>query len=62
MILIQHLGVGLELDAEHQLLPLLGGLDALGRELRLGCHKADSVGEDILRDRIENGSAPRRRS
>ena len=54
--IVQDRGVGLELDAEHQLLPLLGGLDALGRELRLGRHEADRCGEDILRERIENGA------
>jgi hypothetical protein len=46
----------LELDAEHQFLPLLGGLDALGRELCIGRDEADGVREDIFRYRIENGA------
>ncbi len=35
----------LQLDAEHQLLALVGGLDALGRELRVRCDEAD-IGRD----------------
>ena len=59
MILIQDLGVGLELDAEHQFLPLLGGLDALWRELGLGRHEADGGGEHVLRERDRGSCAPR---
>ena len=54
MEFIQNCGVALELDAEHQLLPLLGGLDALWRELGVCRDEADGGGNDILRDRIEN--------
>ncbi len=52
---IQHRGVGLELDAEHQPFSFLGCLDALGREPGLCRHEADRIGENILRERIENG-------
>ena len=56
MEFIQDRGIALQLDAEHQLLPFLGGLDALGRELGFRRHEADRGGQDILRDRIENGA------
>ena len=48
------LRIALELDAEHQFLPLLGRLDALGRELGLGRDEADRGGKDVLGNRIED--------
>jgi len=52
----EHFGIGLELDPEHQLLPLLGRLDALGSELCFGRHKADRRGEHVLGDWVEDGA------
>src|SRR5215475_11220094 len=48
MVFVQDLRFALELDAEHQFLPLLGGLDALRRELGVGRDEADRRGNDIL--------------
>src|SRR3974377_1949285 len=53
VVLVEHCRVTLELDPEHQLLALLGGLDTLGRELRLGRHEADGGGNDIFRNRSQ---------
>ena len=60
MVFVEDLGIGLELDPEHQLLPLLGRLDALWRELGLGRDEADRRGEHILRDRDRGSCVPRR--
>ena len=54
MVFIQHRGVALELDSEHELLALLGRFDALRRELGVRRHEADTGGEDILREWIED--------
>src|SRR3974377_1918033 len=54
MVLVQDRGGVVECDAEHQLLPLLGGLDALWRELRVRCHEADRRGKDELGNWIED--------
>ena len=43
--------IDLQLDPEHQLLPLLGGLDALRRELRLGRDEGDLRGEHVVGQR-----------
>ncbi len=48
MVLIQDFGISLELDTEHQFLPLLGGLDALRRELGVSRDEADGRGNDVL--------------
>eukprot|EP01037_Dinobryon_pediforme_P022856 gene22855-24144_t len=42
-----------ELDAEHQLLALIGGLDRLGGELRLGRDEGDRRRDDVVRGRVE---------
>ena len=54
MVLVEDLGVGLELDAEHQFLTLLGGLDALWGELGLRCHEADGRGQHELWNGIKD--------
>ena len=54
MVFIEDFGIALELDPEHQLLSLLGGLDALWRELGLGRHEADGRGEHVLGNGIED--------
>src|SRR4030095_4237920 len=42
------------LPPKHELLALLGGLDRLRRELRLGGDECDVCGEDISGHRIED--------
>ena len=54
MVLIQDFGISLKLDTEHQLLPLLGRLDALWRELGFGRDKADRCGKYELRKGIQD--------
>src|SRR5262249_26459041 len=54
MILIQNFGIALQLDAEHQLLSLLLGLNAFWRELGIGRDEADGRRNDVLGDRIGN--------
>src|SRR5260370_18981776 len=52
MVFVQDLRLPLKLDAEHQFLPLLLGLDALRRELGVGRDEADRRGNDVLRNGI----------
>src|SRR6516164_9660769 len=52
IVLVQDRGIALKLDAEYHLLPLLDGLHALWRELRICRHVADRRGNNVLGDRI----------